>query len=64
MGNFKRGRAKNRRSGCLMCKPHKGNGAKGKRPVRERLVDLGDGGTLFCDFVSASVEDRAYGVMK
>ncbi len=25
--NFKRRRPKNRRSGCLMCKPHKANGA-------------------------------------
>lgn len=25
--NHKRGRAKNQRSGCLMCKPHKANGA-------------------------------------
>jgi hypothetical protein len=29
MANFKRGRAKNRRAGCLMCKPHKANGSKG-----------------------------------
>ena len=29
MANFKRGRAKNRRAGCLMCKPHKANGRKG-----------------------------------
>jgi hypothetical protein len=28
--NFKRGRAKNRRAGCLLCKPHKMNGAKGE----------------------------------
>jgi hypothetical protein len=27
MANFKRGRRKNARSGCLMCKPHKANGA-------------------------------------
>lgn len=26
--NHKRGRPKNRRAGCLMCKPHKMNGAK------------------------------------
>jgi len=25
--NHKRKRPKNRRAGCLMCKPHKGNGA-------------------------------------
>ena len=25
--NFKRGRPKNRRAGCLFCKPHKANGA-------------------------------------
>jgi len=27
--HHKRGRPKNRRAGCLMCKPHKANGAKG-----------------------------------
>lgn len=27
--NHKRGRAKNRRAGCILCKPHKANGAKG-----------------------------------
>ena len=33
--NHKRGRAKNRRAGCLWCKPHKGNGASiGKCGVR------------------------------
>lgn len=29
--NHKRGRPKNRRSGCLFCKPHKANGTKGTR---------------------------------
>lgn len=28
--NHKRGKPKNARSGCLLCKPHKANGAKGK----------------------------------
>ncbi len=43
MGNFKRSRPKNRRAGCLMCKPRKMNGAKRKRPVREmRWSDLED----------------------
>jgi hypothetical protein len=28
--NFKRKRAKNQRAGCLRCKPHKMNGAKGE----------------------------------
>jgi hypothetical protein len=28
--NFKRKRPKNRRAGCLLCKPHKMNGAKNK----------------------------------
>jgi hypothetical protein len=32
MANHKRGRAKNRRAGCLFCKPHKANGAKQKDP--------------------------------
>lgn len=30
MANFKRKKPKNSRSGCLMCKPHKMNGAKDK----------------------------------
>jgi hypothetical protein len=29
MANHRRGRPKNRRAGCLLCKPHKANGAKG-----------------------------------
>jgi hypothetical protein len=29
MANHKRGKRKNARSGCLMCKGHKGNGMKG-----------------------------------
>lgn len=28
MANFKRGKPKNARSGCLLCKPNKMNGAK------------------------------------
>jgi hypothetical protein len=28
--NHKRGRAKDQRAGCLMCKPHKGNRASKK----------------------------------
>jgi hypothetical protein len=35
--HHKRGRPKNRRAGCLMCKPHKANGAKG-RGMRARDV--------------------------
>jgi hypothetical protein len=27
MAHFKRHRPKNRRAGCLLCKPHKANGA-------------------------------------
>ncbi|HZU81010.1 MAG TPA: hypothetical protein VE991_13915 [Acidimicrobiales bacterium] len=27
MANFKRRRPKNRRAGCLLCRPHKANGA-------------------------------------
>lgn len=30
MAHHKRGRRKNARRGCLLCKPHKGNGSKGK----------------------------------
>jgi len=45
--NHKRKRPKNRRAGCLLCKPHKANGAKGReahqtlqeRKARERQTD-------------------------
>lgn len=30
MAHHKRGKPKNARSGCLLCKPHKANGAKNK----------------------------------
>ena len=29
--HHKRKRPKNRRAGCLLCKPHKANGAKGRK---------------------------------
>jgi hypothetical protein len=39
VANHKRRRPKNRRAGCLMCKPHKANGAKYKEKasVRRKL---------------------------
>ena len=33
--HHKRRRPKNRRSGCLRCKPHKQNGLKHLRPISE-----------------------------
>lgn len=33
--NHKRGKPKNARAGCLMCKPHKQNGAKRNRGLQE-----------------------------
>ena len=33
MAHYKRGRPKNQRGGCIMCKPHKMNGAKNRDPV-------------------------------
>jgi len=43
MANHKRGKPKNQRSGCLMCKPHKMNGAKGsfkeKASVKRKLQE-------------------------
>jgi len=40
--NHKRGRPKNRRAGCLLCKPHKANGAPegGEKHVRAVLIKL------------------------
>jgi hypothetical protein len=42
MANFKRGRMKDSRSGCLMCKPHKANaevGRERRRREREAFAD-------------------------
>jgi len=39
--NHKRGRCKNRRAGCLLCKPHKANGAD-RRTVQELRRDHAD----------------------
>jgi hypothetical protein len=36
MAHHKRGRRKNARSGCLMCKYHKGNGMKGNLNCQTR----------------------------
>lgn len=45
MPNHKRKRPKSRRSGCLMCKPWKGNGVKGTanaQTMQERRARLGE----------------------
>jgi hypothetical protein len=42
MGNHKRGKAKNQRAGCLMCKPHKVNGAKRHRLGRVGLEKVSE----------------------
>lgn len=45
MVNHKRGRPKNRRAGCLMCKPWKGNGMERKadyRTVSERKARISE----------------------
>ena len=36
MAHHKRRRPKNRRAGCLLCKPHKANGAKNKVKASDR----------------------------
>lgn len=36
--NHKRKRPKNRRGGCLLCKPHKANG-QGRRTLAEKKQD-------------------------
>ena len=40
MANHKRGRPKNRRAGCLLCKPHKANGVD-RRTRAELAAKLG-----------------------
>jgi len=54
MAHHKRGRRKNARAGCIWCKPHKANGAKGGKNAqtkqelqaqiseREQLRDMKD----------------------
>ena len=39
--NHKRGRAKNQRAGCLLCKPHKANGC-GRSSVADQRATLDD----------------------
>lgn len=39
--HHKRHRPKKQRAGCLMCKPHKGNGSD-RRTVGERRQDAGE----------------------
>lgn len=41
MMNHKRGRPKNRRAGCLMCKPHKMNGYYHKTRPHKGLNKIG-----------------------
>ena len=42
MAHHKRGRPKNRRAGCLMCKPWKANGVKKRGDVSSPpMMDLG-----------------------
>jgi hypothetical protein len=36
MAHHKRGKCKNARAGCLMCKPHKANGVKGGKEGQTR----------------------------
>lgn len=43
--NHKRRRPKNRRAGCLMCKPWKANCNKGRRRRRASSASWKDGGT-------------------
>lgn len=45
MAHHKRKRPKNRRAGCLMCKPHKANWAKdreGDQTVQERRARISE----------------------
>lgn len=39
MSHHKRRRPKNRRAGCLLCKPHKANGSD-KRTRQDKKADL------------------------
>lgn len=40
--NHKRRRPKNARAGCLLCKPHKANGAKNTRTPQERRAEVNE----------------------
>jgi hypothetical protein len=63
--NFKRGRAKNQRAGCLLCKPHKANGCgvcgmqeKRALSVKEELaLECGGGDFIPLDAVDENLQD-------
>ena len=55
--NHKRKRPKNRRAGCLLCKPHKANHVKG---VRRHRTTAG-GGTMPSD-IRANVSAKEQGL--
>lgn len=42
MAHHKRGRAKNRRAGCLLCKPWKANGAKKTDSLQELKAKISE----------------------
>jgi hypothetical protein len=51
--HFKRKRPKNRRAGCLLCKPHKANGAL------PRHVDMQQGNRRRFEAMSAALREAA-----
>lgn len=53
--HHKRGRPKNRRAGCLMCKPHKGNGQK--RRLEEKPIKTGGGRMRKISAAKAAIKD-------
>ena len=55
--NHKRGRPKNRRAGCLTCKPQKANGAKGKERERPTVRRRKQPESFYCQDCGA--EDAA-----
>lgn len=57
MANHKRGKAKNQRAGCLMCKPHKVNGAKQGRLGRVGLEKVSEIRRTI-EFINGERDDR------
>ena len=53
MAHHKRGRPKNRRAGCLLCKPWKANHAKNREPRRTRLRADSDAGAQLGELLVA-----------
>lgn len=59
--HFKRGRPKNRRAGCLLCKPHKANGAKDVATLQVLRADASIEEQMVCSEDALDAQKRRCG---